>query len=91
MKKQIIEGLEVPARLEFGNEAHIQLRDRIKKRKLIREDGIDCPDCGCKVKYQKEDGEKLCWGCRICGLFFTTSRDYDGTETEVVNAEKETT
>ena len=40
-----IEGLTLPKKLEFGNEAHIALRKRIEKRRQIREEGITCP-CG---------------------------------------------
>lgn len=77
MKKQIIEGLEVPTRLEFGNEAHILLRDRIEKRKLIRQNGIRCPSCGSKMKCVGEvDINFLQWQC-ACGDSYKLNRDTD--------------
>jgi hypothetical protein len=74
----LIEGLEVPAVLEFGNQEHIGLRDRIIKRRQLREEGTECP-CGesrmeCVVKESEKHEGYLQWHCP-CGWTGITDRD----------------
>ena len=71
-----IAGLEIPARLEFGNEAHIELRRQIENRLQLLEEGFTCSCCGSKM-IGALIYDEIHWVC-ICGLEFNT--DLDGDE-----------
>jgi hypothetical protein len=75
-QQQFIEGLKVPRKLQFGNVEHIELRNRIAYRKKIREEGMDCWQCGKKMVCVKMEGNILHWQCN-CGEKLETDRDGD--------------
>jgi tRNA(Ile2) C34 agmatinyltransferase TiaS len=75
-QRQFIEGLKVPRKLQFGNIEHIELRNRIAYRKKIREEGVDCWQCGEKMVYAGRKGNILHWQCS-CGERIETDRDGD--------------
>jgi hypothetical protein len=74
LSRTVVEGLEIPRKLEFGNDAHIMLRNRIAKRKAIIENGVICPCGESRITPVKVTTNKLIWQCG-CGWSGTTGRD----------------
>lgn len=72
-----IAGINIPAKLEFGNEEHIRMRQTIESRLNLLDKGIKCYVCGSKAKgHANYDKGFIKWQC-ACGEAFQTDLDGD--------------
>jgi len=71
-----IAGIDIPAKLEFGNKEHIDIRVKVEHRMEVLDVGFKCPYCkikmGCAPNYETET---ISWVCLNCEEAFDTNLD----------------
>ena len=69
-----IAGIEIPKRLEFGNEEHINIVRTVERRLDLLDEGIKCPWCGKRMRPSVNyEGQIIEWSCGGCEESFWTN------------------